>query len=276
MQITHLQTLINTPGTTTGLGSTPVPTGTTSDAQFKQQHFSGSQTDLFLSQTAALLDPRSDVQNYAMKLVDDHTHDLEELTAVAINESVNLQGGIMGNDQQTARQVLATAGSQSFDQTYLQQMVQTHTQDLQSNQQELNQTQDPNLRAYISSDLNTDFLHLLGAQALLSQSNNNNGGQHNRVIVLRRSTFNNAVRQLNQATNRFEQNFNINALSNSLFRISAPLAFGHSQLFPVWMNDLGIFNPNTPGSDTMLIQQLQSDLFNYLQTGQANGLFVVR
>ena len=66
--------------------------------------------------------------------------------------------------------MLSAANTPSYVKTYLTTMVQTHTMDIQDNQQTLATTTNPTLVQFAQDDLPTDWMHRAAAQLLLGQA----------------------------------------------------------------------------------------------------------
>jgi putative membrane protein len=171
--------LMATVGLLTGTGAgtsggTAPPTSPSSptlggdDLQTLERSYSGTLLEHFLAQLTALETKNSDVQSYAEKLIDDHEQEDVQLARYAIATGTYLPPSIQGQDVQTAEQVLAPLGTTQYDRNYLMTMVQTHTQDIQDNEQTIATTQNPVLRQFAQDDIPTDWLHRAGAEFLLS------------------------------------------------------------------------------------------------------------
>ncbi len=91
--------------------------------------------------------------------------------------------------------------------------------------------------------------------------------------VLSQKTFNQVVSQINKAAGTFAKTHNENVFIASLSQISSKIPYGHSQLFPTWQADTGLYSPSVPGSGVAMVQQLKSDLLSYVQTSVADGSF---
>ena len=115
--------------------------------------------EYFLAQLTDLQTDDSNVDNYAEKLIEDHEQELVQLGSFAAATGTYLPASIQGDNVQTSRQVLSAANTPSYVKTYLTTMVQTHTMDIQDNQQTLATTTNPTLVQFAQDDLPTDWMH---------------------------------------------------------------------------------------------------------------------
>ncbi len=91
------------------------------------------------------------------------------------------------------------------------------------------------------------------------------------VPVLNHKTYNNVLKQINRAAGTFAKTHNANAFDAALAQISYEIPYGHSQLYPTWQGDEGIYDPTVPGSGTQMVQQLKADLHSYVVSEVAAG-----
>jgi hypothetical protein len=89
-------------------------------------------------------------------------------------------------------------------------------------------------------------------------------------------TFNQVLRQIDQAAGTYAKNHNPNAFLANLSRIASTVPFGNSRLFPTWSVDTAIYSPFVRGSGVVMVQQLKNDFVHYVQTSIASGSLVVR
>ena len=94
--------------------------------------------------------------------------------------------------------------------------------------------------------------------------------------VLSNSTYQKALNATDRAAGTFAKTHNENAFLASLSQISTTIPYGHSQLFPIWQTDVGIYDPSVAGSGNQMVHQLKVDLTNYVQTGVSGGSFRAR
>jgi hypothetical protein len=89
--------------------------------------------------------------------------------------------------------------------------------------------------------------------------------------VLSHTTYQKALNQIGRVAGTFAKTHNENAFVASLSQISTTIPYGHDQLFPTWQSDVGIYNPSVRGSGLVMVQQLKTDLTEYVQTAVADG-----
>jgi putative membrane protein len=169
--VTQAQALLNNLGPTGSQIQGNGPSSPSNDAEYVQVAHSTNVFEILISQAAALLSSRSDVQTYAQKLISDHHMSDLQVSELASYRGQTLSPVLSPMDLANARQVLATANTANFDPLYLSTNVSAHQNDIQTNQQELARTQDPNVRQYAKDDIPTDNLHLIGAQFLQNNGN---------------------------------------------------------------------------------------------------------
>ena len=151
-------------------GGTSTPTSTV-DVQAMQQDASANNMELLMATTAMLLGTRTDVQQYAALLLRDHRDSGFALHSLADTRGVILPGDITGNDQTMAIQFLnslKSSGTTNFDTTFLNGMVQSHTQTIATVQQQISAATDPGFKAFLQTLLPGLQQHLTLAQSLLA------------------------------------------------------------------------------------------------------------
>ena len=126
-------------------GGISTPTSTV-DAQAMQQDASSNNMELLMAQTEMLVGTRTDVQQYAALLLRDHRDSGFALHSLADSHGVILPSDVTGNDRTMAIQFLSdlkSSGGTNFDTTFLNDMVQSHTQTIATVQQQISATTDP-------------------------------------------------------------------------------------------------------------------------------------
>jgi predicted outer membrane protein len=155
------------------LAATGTPTSTaltSTDAQTVQSELSGNSLEVFLSQTELLLGSSPSVQQYAASVLADHRDSSFVLQILANAKGVTLVQTINAQGLPAAAQLFAAANSSTFDQVYLNAMIQANQMDITNGQQELRTATDPQLIAFLNTVIPNDQLHLTEAQALLAGS----------------------------------------------------------------------------------------------------------
>jgi predicted outer membrane protein len=158
-----------------GAGALPTPptspssaTLSAADLQTLEQSYSGTLNEHFLAQLTDLASQNPNVQTYAEKLISDHEQEDVQLGMYSAATSTYLPASINeASDLQAAQSVLSAVNRQGYNVVYLRQMVKTHTQDIQNNQQTIATTTNAALKQFAQDDIPTDYLHRAGAQFLL-------------------------------------------------------------------------------------------------------------
>ncbi len=157
------------PQTMTVLNASALPN---SDIQALQQDASGAMLELILSQIEVVEGTNLQAKGYAAQVAQDHQMGDMQLMQLAMAKNVILPGSVAGQDQQTAKTVLAAIGSANFDQTYLQTMVQINSQSVSQNQTLASTTTDADVKQFATNEVATDQAHLAAAQGLLNGTGN--------------------------------------------------------------------------------------------------------
>jgi hypothetical protein len=89
-------------------------------------------------------------------------------------------------------------------------------------------------------------------------------------------TYSSVLKSIDRAAGTFAKTHNVNTFVNTLSQISYKVPFGHSQLFPTWQADVGIYDSGTPGSGVTMVQQLKTDLRDYVTSSVASSLIRFR
>jgi putative membrane protein len=151
-------------------GGTSTPTST-ADMQAMQQDASSNNMELLMAQTELLLGTRTDVQQYAALLMRDHRDAGFSLHSLADSRGVILPSGFTGSDRTMAIQFLNDikgSGATNIDTTFLNDMVQSHTQTIATVQQQISAATDPGFKAFLQTILPSLQQHLTLAQSLLA------------------------------------------------------------------------------------------------------------
>ncbi len=95
------------------------------------------------------------------------------------------------------------------------------------------------------------------------------------VPFLSQNTFNQMLHQIDMAAGSFAKTRDAIAFDTALSQISSKVPYGHSQLFPTWQTDEGIYHSTVPGSGVKMVKQLKSDLKGYVQSSVVGGTMSV-
>jgi hypothetical protein len=94
--------------------------------------------------------------------------------------------------------------------------------------------------------------------------------------VLSSSTFNQVLHLIDRAAGSYAKTHNAAAFDAALSNISFKIPYGHSQLYPTWRGEEGIYDPTVPGSGAQMVRQLKLDLVSYVQTAVADATIAVK
>ena len=164
-------------GTSNGTGCRTMPSGTPSSRSLNSTDLNILAKTSYSPRSWSASWPRSphsrrivsDVQLYAEKFIADHEQEVIHIGQYAQATHTYLPAWIQGDDVHTSQHVLAAVNIPSYDTTYLTTMVQSHTMDIQDNQNNLKITKNPTLRQFAMDDIPTDWMHRAAAQFLLSE-----------------------------------------------------------------------------------------------------------
>jgi putative membrane protein len=103
------------------------------------------------------------VRQFGQQMVTDHTQANQELAAISRQNNLTLPTKPNATDVATEQRLNATKGA-AFDTSYMQEMVQAHTKDVDEFQHEANSGNDPALKAFAQKYLPVLQNHLQMAQ----------------------------------------------------------------------------------------------------------------
>jgi putative membrane protein len=160
----------------------------TSDAAFLQQAAMGGRAEVELSQMALRQSSRQDVRDLAQHMITDHTAANQQVQQLADARGITLPSQPDTQHRQLSEQ-LNNANGPSFDQLYLQTMLQDHRQTISMFERESQSAADPQIRSFATSTLPKLRDHLRMVESLTSghgmgnmhdmNSMNNNTMQNN-------------------------------------------------------------------------------------------------
>lgn len=154
----------NTPGTSNypsqpGLGQTPTPTNTISDADFAKQAAEGNLAEIKLGQLAQDKGSSDAVKEFSKRIVEDHTQANDQLNSIASQKEIKLPTEVDRHDQKTYDKLSQLSG-EAFDRAYMKEMVKGHQDAISLFQQEANGGQDASIKGFASKTLPTLQEHL--------------------------------------------------------------------------------------------------------------------
>jgi len=172
---------------TTSRGSSQI---SSQDRNFIETTAKDNQKEIEMGQLAEQKASNSMVKSFGQKLVSDHTMSQQELETIASKNGVSIVGhtgtgntgvGNTGNSRSTSStsststspgstdpeyQRLSRMSGSEFDRAFVMQMVQDHEKAVSMFQQQLNNTNDPQLKNYINMTLPVLRSHLDQARSL--------------------------------------------------------------------------------------------------------------
>lgn len=107
----------------------------------------------------------SEVRQFAARMVDEHSRLLKEGANLAIAKDMPMPTAPDARHQGALKQLESMSG-ETFDQTYMQQMVKDHQETLQLLKQASSQARDPQLRAHVQKAIPHVGQHLATAQRM--------------------------------------------------------------------------------------------------------------
>ncbi len=175
--LTAAQNLINRASSGIGTGAAPTPTNTTTvstnDVNYLQTVHSSNNFEILTSQIAHLTSTNTDEQQYATKLLFDHTMAENLVLQLANANGVSLSPTLAPTAAAAARALLTTAtNTGAYDPAYLAVQIPMHQMTMQADSQEAATTQNPNLREFARSDVATTAVHILAARQILDTQPN--------------------------------------------------------------------------------------------------------
>ena len=125
----------------------------------------GGMSEVDLAQDGVNHATNPDVKAFAQKLVDDHTKANSELSQFATSRGVTTMGEMEAKMKET-KERLAKLTGKSFDQAFVNQMVEDHTSTIKLFEEESASGVDTDLKAWVDKTLPTLREHLKAAQDL--------------------------------------------------------------------------------------------------------------
>lgn len=122
-------------------------------------------TEANLGQYASSNASAQGVKDYAQMLVNDHTTDYTQLTAVAGKANLNVPKGLNAEHEKMIAPLEKLQGA-AFDHRYIQEMIAGHTHAIAVFEKEAADAQSPDLKAYATQVLPVLHKHLDGAKDL--------------------------------------------------------------------------------------------------------------
>lgn len=131
------------------LAENPVPA---SDQGFVKKAARAGLAEIQFSQLALTKTSNQKVKDFAMKMVDDHTKEADELRSVAGKKDIAFPTDLTPDDSALMTRLTGLSGGE-FDKAYLSAIVKAHEADLTAFQKESNSTSDADLKGFASTTL---------------------------------------------------------------------------------------------------------------------------
>jgi putative membrane protein len=135
------------------------------DKDFVTDAGKGGKAEVELAQDALTHAANADVKAFAQKLVDDHTKANQELTQIASTKGVTIPSEIMGKMKEAKERLMKLTGK-NFDQAFIKQMVDDHTDTIKMFEDESKVAVDADVKSFIDKTLPTLREHLSRAKEL--------------------------------------------------------------------------------------------------------------
>lgn len=136
-----------------------------SDQEFVTKAVQGGLAEVQLGQLANQNASNVAVRDFGQRMVTDHTQANNRLQQVAAQKDVTLPTDL-GEENQAVFDRLSNLTGPEFDRQYMQHMVEDHTQDVSLYQQQSQQGEDTDLKAFATQTLPTLQEHLQLAQSI--------------------------------------------------------------------------------------------------------------
>ena len=134
------------------------------DQTFVNEASQGGEMEVKLGQLAERNGPSSDVKEFGVHMVTDHTRLNKELGSAATSIGLTVPADL-SEDQKTEYKKLSKLSGKNFDKEYIDLMVKDHTEDLAAFQKAESSVQDPKLKTAISGAIPVIQEHLNMAKA---------------------------------------------------------------------------------------------------------------
>jgi putative membrane protein len=138
------------------------------DAAFLAMAAEADMTMANIGQIAETRAASNKVKDFASKLVRDHTHDYQQLTALAAKIGDTVPKGIDKQNERTIAELNRHQGK-TFDRAFLNRQSLEHEKLISAFKQEAEHGSNPNIKAYANEALATIESHLHDAQDLMKQ-----------------------------------------------------------------------------------------------------------
>ncbi len=146
------------------------------DRLFVTKAMQGSMAEVQLGQLTLQKSNNEQVEQFAQRMIDDHTKLNDQMKPVAQQLGVTVPNQVSKNDRKTLAKLQALSGS-AYDQAYINDMVKDHKQDLNDFQMEASSGQDQTVKDAATQGSKVIAQHLQMAQQLAKDQNVAKAGQ---------------------------------------------------------------------------------------------------
>jgi putative membrane protein len=134
-----------------------------SDRTFMNKAAQGGMAEVEMGNLALQKGQSQAVKDFGQRMMDDHTKAGDELRTLASQKNVTLPTTLSAKDQ-ALKDRLSKLNGAAFDRMYITHMVADHKEDVSEFQNEANNGQDPDVKAWAKKTLPTLQAHLQHAQ----------------------------------------------------------------------------------------------------------------
>ena len=135
------------------------------DQKFLMMAAQGNLAEIQMAQMAKQKSQSNEIQNYAQRLIEDHTKANEQVMQIATKKGLTLPKTPPANAMAMMTKMKKMSGAK-FEKMYMQDMVKDHTKDVADYTNEAKHGYDDDIKAYAVSTLPTLKSHLDAAQTL--------------------------------------------------------------------------------------------------------------
>jgi putative membrane protein len=139
------------------------------DSSFLKSAAEGGMSEVELGQLAQQKASNPAVQGFGAMMVRDHTAANAKLKALAASEQVSLPEG-PSLVQKASKTRLTMLSGDSFDKSYVKDMIDDHKDDIEEFQKEISDGKDPQAKAFASATLPTLQLHLKRIESIATSA----------------------------------------------------------------------------------------------------------
>jgi putative membrane protein len=139
------------------------------DSSFMKNAAEGGMSEVELGQLAQQKAASPAVKDFGAMMVKDHTAANDKLKALAASEHVSLPDSpsLM---QKASKKKLDMLTGNSFDKSYIKDMIDDHKEDIKEFQKEISDGKDPQAKAFASATLPTLQMHLQKIQSIAASA----------------------------------------------------------------------------------------------------------